>query len=289
MSDKLACLILSKDRLLLFDGAVRSIISNFPHVDEYFYLIVGNENYPLYEKWHTDSENPVHKYTPSLMYVERGIKIGLETILKKIKETCKFCLFMTDDTFFFRKFPYPKDMLFRPFENPQLLTVGLRMGENTTVQNPYNPSEKLNVPAFNDKPYVEWYWTEKPHSENTGYPISMDGHIYRTLDMLDMTESIEFKNLREWEGNLVGNLWNNKGKFPRFTGDMMGCFRESCTVNIPISMVQHPFQANVSPYGVSTEHMLNSWKEGKRIDLEKMFGGLTVNGSHMLLPLQYKD
>lgn len=286
--NKLACLILSKSRPLLFDGALRSTIQNFPHVDKFFFLIVGNEDFPLYTEYLNDSEDYIDCCE---IIKEKHIRPDLlMTLSNIIKQDYTHTLFLTDDTFFFRKFPYTKDLLFRPFNVPNFLTLGLRMGANTTVQNPYNQSEKLYIGRFfPDDPFIMWHWNNMPHEQNTGYPISMDGHIYRTQDMLDMTESIEFNNLREWEGNLVGNLWTNKGRFPRFTGDMMGCFKESTTVNIPISMVQHPFQANVSPYGVSTEKMLDLWKEGKRVDLDKMFRGITVNGSHILTPLAYKD
>ena len=287
MNNKLACLILSKSRPLLFDATIRSTLQNFPHVDKFFFLLVDNKDIALYDDWLL---NEYKSSIPTEIIKEKHIRPDLIITLNNIiKQGFAHTLFLTDDTFFFRKFPYPKEMIFHAFDNPQVLTVGLRMGENTVVQNPYNPSEKLHVPTNWYSDFAVWDWTKESHDKNTGYPISMDGHIYRTQDMLDMTESIQFKNLREWEGNLVGNLWANKGKFPRFTGDMMGCFKESTTVNIPISMVQYPFQANVSPYGVSTEQMLDLWKQGKRIDLEKMFKNVVVNGSHILTPLAYKD
>ena len=63
----------------------------------------------------------------------------------------------------------------------------------------------------------------------------------------------------------------------------------SCCVNIPVNMVQYPFESglDVSRFYLD-ENLLNRWfLSGKRIDLDETFQNVIVRGSHQEIELKF--
>ncbi len=271
----LACLILSKNRPMNFDGCVRSIEQNFPYIKK-FYFYIGNNK----------SDNISENYSNIINQMQKDCEVywqilnedfyeDLNTIFSDIKE--EFVLLMTDDTFFYvnlfsehylrRKLEY--------FNNDDIFTLSLRLGENTVIQDPKIGSP-MKVPEV-----TSWDWTKEPSDSNPGYPISMDGHIYRTTDIKKLTREAKFQNLRQWEGELSGNIRANPTK------KLMCRLHSSICVNIPMSTVLGPCYNSGHPQCISNEKLIEMYKEGWRIDLDETFKNVEIVGSHQFIELKF--
>ena len=53
---------------------------------------------------------------------------------------------------------------------------------------------------FVTNPYlVKWNWKEWDSTQNYGYPISLDGHIFRTEELRDLSNKYKFDYLTHFE------------------------------------------------------------------------------------------
>ncbi len=205
-----------------------------------------------------------------------------EDFFRALDECDEYVLGLTDDTYVYRECPFTlkefKDVW--AYDN---LCMSLRLGLNTIVQDIENPSKLLRVPldntiSFPSGTFYEWNWQKESIDYNTGYPISLDGHIYRKDVLTNLSKAVEFKNLREWEGNLVYYTRDSVKSL-----DKMFCWEKSLTVNIPINMVQPPYIEKVSPFSIHPMKMNQLFLDGERFDID-----LTddIIGSHQYLPLK---
>jgi hypothetical protein len=284
----IATLILTKDRPMQFDCCLRSLVKNFPWASEVFVLI-HNETPEYTSIFHgyDDFEAYNSGQIPKLIIVpeKNGFKESLVNTLKQIAEEYEHILLLTDDTICYRELTNITS-LSSLLHDPSVFTVSLRLGENTTNQNPDDASDKMSIPV----PFVDgvaiWNWRKEKPLKNTGYPISMDGHIYRSEQIADMTERIPFKNLREWEGELVAATQGDIFKEVYWNYSMMACPQYSYCVNVNTNMVQYPFNIRCGPYSQTAGSLLDKFKAGFRVNLEKTLEGVNFNGSHVNLPLR---
>lgn len=283
----LAVFIVTKDRPLLLWGLLESIEQSIP-------CLVGRPVFVLYKNSNLEYSRAFDTVCERFPWIspipEYDFREDFLGTLESISDLKKYCLAFTDDTFLYSRLSYEllEDGL-KLFENPNFWTLSLRIGLNTIVQDPENPDNEMKIPAeFEDGVNAVWDWREDylkhRQDKNTNYPMSLDGHIYRSEDLLAISEQIQFNNLREWEGELIGRIRKKNINIP----NLMGCFAQSYCVNLPYSMTQPPFFEKQGPYGVSTKGMLELFEEGYRLDLEKMFETQKIIGSHQYIPQEYK-
>ena len=284
----IAILILTKDRPMQFDCCLNSLTKNFPWASNVFVLI-HNETPEYTSIFHgyDDFEAYNNGDIPKLIVIpeKNGFKESLVNTLRQIKEEYEYILLLTDDTICYRELK-EIDPLLSLFYDDDIFTVSLRLGENTTNQNPDDASDKISIPV----PFVggtaTWNWRKESPSKNTGYPISMDGHIYRSEQIADMTERIPFNNLREWEGELVAATRSDIFKEVYWNYSMMACPQKSCCVNVSCNMVQYPFNIKCGPYSMTTAHLFDKFVDGYRVNLDKTLENIHIVGSHQYLPLK---
>lgn len=284
MKNSIAALILTKDRPMQFHCCLNSLGLNLPEIKNIYVLL---------HKATKDYHDVIHEM--SLKY-ELGIRFNSESktfkeelvgILKEIGETYEHVLLLTDDTIVYRKCDNITPLIFPFFNDTSVFTVSLRLGKNTTNQNPDDCYDKITIPFdFTAGSMAYWNWRKESISKNTGYPISMDGHIYRTAQITEMTELINFQNLREWEGELIGAVHADIFKTVHWNYSTMCCPEESICVNVNTNMVQYPFNIKCGPYSQTAGSLLDKFRAGHRINLEKTLDGVTINGSHVNFPLK---
>ena len=207
-----------------------------------------------------------------------------ETTLQAIKNSGEYVCFFVDDNILYRKVATTFesiDTMFRYFDTQekQLLCLSLRLGSNTSVQNEYKnkvcpfPQELIAV----DDLYAVWDWTMLPKHTNFAYPFSVDGHIYRKDQVLEMV-TYDFDTPNGLEGS---------GKFDVSLPNLMACFDDSALVNSPINIVGSSKNEAGNKYGMSLEELNDLFLSGHAIDLDSMDFS-EVRGCHQEIRYQFK-
>ena len=126
---------------------------------------------------------------------------------------------------------------------------------------------------------LKWDWTV--HYIDFGYPLSVDGHIFHTKDILKLTKKVAFKDPNTYEAGLQ--------MFDYFPKQKMAAFSNSVLVNTPNNIVNTSINnLNGLTYGVSAKDLNKDYLEGKIIDMEAMdFSG--IKGCHQEIEFKYKE
>ena len=198
---------------------------------------------------------------------------------------------IVDDCVFYKKLPSGPELIENIFEK-DVFCFSFRMGLNTVVQNYLLPDHRFEL--TNSKitsHFVKWNWLDWDSRLNYGYPISLDGHIYRGGELAELTAKYEFPCLRDWEGILAGKTRRGGKVFDETNnvGDHMVAYRQNVLFSIPCNCVQDPplISGQINPH---TESDLNKrYLDGEVIDLnalESMFQN--VSWCHNEIPLSFK-
>ena len=101
-----------------------------------------------------------------------------------------------------------------------------------------------------------------------GYPMSLDGHIFRTTDILGLMKALPYRSPNTLEGALAN--------FP-LSREKMVCLNDSAIFNNPCNKVQND---NGNHCGnVSAEYLNSVYLEGKIISMDNT-DGVTVTSPH---------
>ena len=205
------------------------------------------------------------EYFESLQFLKRqfaDVKFIEETNFKnQIKEflSCgNFCSFLVDDIIF--KDSSDMNMIASLLENnPQLLCFSLRLGLHLKSCYMVNKAQKIPSGAIHGDVFV-WDW--RFGEFDWGYPLSVDGHIFRTSDMRKLTNAIEFSNPNQFEDSLQRVLHN------LHQVNLCACFQRSKIVNVPMNRVQDEYKnRNI---GTEASNLLRMWNEGLRISFREI-------------------
>lgn len=174
----------------------------------------------------------------------------------------KYTIFLVDDMVF--KNPvnfYDKQMdIFN--EDHMILCRSLRLQKGLTYC--YPSGEPMFDPPFGENNVYEWYG----QSGDYGYPLSVDGHIFRSEDIYPFVKNCEYKNPNSMEGAWQ-HQYTNRTK--------MICYDKSVVVNNPVNKVQ---TVNGNKHGeVPAEFLNDEYLQGKTIDLTA-FDGIENKSCH---------
>jgi hypothetical protein len=133
----------------------------------------------------------------------------------------------------------------------------------------YTLNRKQTPPKM--QPGNIWNW--RLSDADYGYPMSLDGHIFRTADILPLLETLDYHDPNSLEAALARHPINRP---------MMMCFDKSVIVNNPINRVQDTIKNRHGD--ISAEWLNEQFLAGKRIDLTP-FIGIEPKACHMELPI----
>jgi hypothetical protein len=142
-------------------------------------------------------------------------------------------MFFVDDDVFINPVSL-NDNVFKLFEqNKDITCISLRM--NPLVNSCYTQKQRpaKTPPLSND---LIWNWRIAAQSDlwqgypsDWGYPMSVDGHIFRTNEVLNKIQMLNYQSPNFFEGALASTMVN---------GSQMICFKNSIIFNNPINKVQ---------------------------------------------------
>lgn len=244
-------IIFSKDRAAQLDLFLRSMpcrlqypITIFTYSDEKF-----KDGYLALSQWRGD------------IYEQGNFKNNL---LWAVEDMEKYTVFFTDDDIFINPLP---ELTTLPDD---VACLSLRL--NPQMNYCYTLNRFQNAPKMVQNGNVyKWDW--QGADADYGYPMSLDGHIFRTADILPLLKKLDYTNPNELEGQLARHPINR----PK-----MMCFDKSVIMNNPINRVQDTVPNRHGT--ISAEWLNEQFLQGKRIKLEP-FLGYEPNACHVELPI----
>lgn len=160
-----------------------------------------------------------------------------------------------------------------------VFTFSPRLGLNVVECYTHNCENNLgNYVDMGDT--IKWKWRQE--KLDFGYPLTIDGNIYKTIDILNLLNKISVTSPPRLEGEL------NKFK-KHIDGNWMGSYKTNRLVSIPVNKVQTDYPDNRvgEKFAVSAKELNDKYLDGYTVNLDKMdFSNIT--GSHQELNLVFK-
>jgi hypothetical protein len=134
--------------------------------------------------------------------------------------------FATDDALFTREVPVKtiEDVL---LSNQSVTTFTLRMGLHLEHCYPTNSPQKIPDGMISNGIFV---WSATGADGDWGYPLSVDGHVFKRELVKGMYRSFDFKDPNSLESN-----WQN---IRHQISPVVCCLPKSCYFNVPLNRVQ---------------------------------------------------
>jgi len=252
MSNNINYIVFSRDRACQLELFIRSMKFYFKEFNDYkiniLYTYSDNrfkEGYDKLLKLHDDKNINYIKETHDF---KKHVLLLLDT-------NNLYTVFFVDDIVFKNPFTLncKQFKLFTMDDN--ILTLSLRLHPYLTYC--YSARVEMRSPHFDSNFSFKW----QGETGDYNYPMSLDGHFFRTREIAAITKVLSFKNPNSYESLLAGYPLNR----PK-----MICFEESIIVNNPINKVQN-FNNNVHG-NISAFYLNDKFLEGYIIDLENFKG-----------------
>ncbi len=263
-SNNATCVIFSRDRAMQLEALLESIEK---YCRAQFNIIV---QYSCSPNHRNSYENLIKLYQSDYckFVEEHAFSSSLLDSLKAVKT--KFLFFLVDD-----------QVVVRPFDINEVISVmekhvffSLRLGKSITEFGIY---DMRLTPSYNVKNnFLEWNWKENRNQKDWGYQFSVDGTVYRTIDVLRASLSIPFKAPNSYEDNMNSVILfrsNNRGM----------SYHEPVVINLIINASRREKEYEHFESGeYSTGDILELYNDGKRFSIEKI-SSINFNSTHYII------
>ncbi len=289
MEDMIKTLIFSKDRACQLDLLLRSLSKHAEGKMQINVLYTFSN-----EEFQKGYDKVIEMFPEVTFKKQSAFKADVVEILSVAD---KYICFFTDDGVMFDDFSTSTDSLDSLFNDVNPMSLSLRLGQNTTVQDPYNNIASKTPVRFNvvhneflvwDRRSVGNFEVEEIDGKiynryyacNFAMPISLDGHIYRKKYVLPVLRNIVFHCPNTMEvgmGKAPSNMYPNS---------MMSCLPNSIVVNSPNNKVQDKFGTMAGElFPLSTEELNESFLSGKRLNMDRVYRS-EIKGCHQELNME---
>lgn len=206
-----------------------------------------------------------------------------EDIMELVNESYPLTSFFTDDDIIYDSIPLSENILMKFFDEYDILgTFSLRLGLNTIIQDPYISSQAIApTSGFHqvDDRIIMWRWDHCPSYGNFGYPLSVDGHIFRTQELKKILYECKFKNPNQQEVAMQVHL----NKLP----SIMAAFNKSVVINTPINRVQEICLNRAGEnFGQTIEEMNQRYLNNEVLDFDSIDFS-NIIGCHQELDIKW--
>lgn len=260
-------IVFSKNRPMQLELFIRSFNKYVKNYDGYTINILYTHSNINFEKGYNKLINM--DYTNTNFVKETNFKSNL---IELINESVEFTVFFVDDIIFKNSFSFYDNQM-NIFKNDNdILCRSLRLHPNLTYC--YSMDLKITKqPNFLENNIFYW----KKEQGDYGYPMSVDGNIFRTKEILPLIIKLDYKNPNSFEGAIaINNL-----SLPK-----MICYNESIVVNNPCNIVQ---TNNPNIYGnVDANKLNNKFLRGCIISLDN-FNGIKNTSCHQEIEINFEN
>lgn len=218
---------------------------------------------------HRRSYEPVKRCFPHVHFIEeKSFREDLIELLESLRS--RAVVFFVDDMVFVNEVDLGK------ISGVDLLETvpTLRLGE--TIKRNYPWRRHQRKPTFYRKGdddgllYFRWHQGELDWQ----YPLSLDGHIFQRMELLELTGRTDFRSPNTYEGSLQKYQ-------PLFVTREGACYPEPRVFAIPWNRVQHDYPNYCG--GMDADFLLARWNRGYQLDTTQLYG-LAVEAAHQLVP-----
>ena len=257
-------IVFSKNRPLQLDLCLNSMKKNLPECTR---VIVIHKNSEEFASAH-DTLKTEH---PDVTFWEQGESLFRDVLESTISATTTYVGYFTDDDIVFSDEAVYYDHL----ASPEVACISLRMGLNICKRSQGNETWE-DVPPTHTRLFgggVGWGKTSVFYGSYWSYSLSVDGHIFRQQDMIEMLDELchlEDRRPEKWK-QTPNEL---EGALQRFWTTTPNCIvspMHSRVVNSPNNRVQDSHN-NVSglSHNYSAEYLLGKYMGGSRINLDHL-------------------
>lgn len=253
----------SKDRPAQLDLLLRSLRRHAPDVP----LAVV---YTAAEELHEHGYAIAREEHPWVTWVdERNYSSFREATLELVRTAARTVAFLVDDIIFTHDLDLDAAPVRALDEDPEVMCCSLRLDPGKTYCYALD-IEMVPPPRDGDGAFA---WRDCPG--DWGYPMSIDGHIFRTAELLPLLETLDFKNPNTLEDVMARHPLPH----PKVT-----CLDVARLINIPDNRVQDIAENRHA--GGDPRRLTLAYLAGRRLDLEP-FDGLRTRQVHVDLPLPF--
>lgn len=272
--DSMNIIIFSKDRAAQLDMLLRSMKTFFPEWHKYrdIHVLYTYSN----EAFGAGYVRTITTH-PEIHYVyETPGMFKMET-LSLIDKKRQFTMFFVDDNVFKNKFSLDCEEVREFAIREDIGCVSLRLCPRINFC--YTMNIPMTVPKFITERRHIWKWHEASPGD-WSYPMSLDGHLFKTDEILPLLMVLNYSNPNTLEGNLANSPFN----IPH-----MICFDDSKIFNVPANKVQ---DVNNNRHGnISAMEINEKFITGGRLSLDKLLKNpLSINNTscHQDVPLEWE-
>jgi hypothetical protein len=253
-------IIFSKDRAMQLDLLLKSILLNF-NVEDYKLNILYKASNDEYNRGY----NMIRDLYPQFSYKrEENFKSDLMSLFNDSEYT----VFLTDDDIIYQSFKLNKDELHNIFMLTDAMCFSLRLGLNTkhcyTMQKLNDLKNFKRHEFYHDTDLIEPVisWKVKDGTNDYAYPMSVDGHIFKTTFIKEISNFLEYSNPIMFEA-MLSNITNSN--------IVISSYLSSKLVNNPINRVQNVFH-NLSGmnFAYSAEDLNEMYLDDVVFNFDKM-------------------
>jgi hypothetical protein len=260
-------IIFSKNRAcqlqLLFD----SIALNAPYFFDKINVLY------LAEGEHQNGYNKLIMKYPFITFInETDFK---KDVLDLITLDYDFTTFLVDDAIIYDEIPNDlKQNIFNNFTS-DVCCFSLRLGLNCNFSHPANMSYQINEYEETED-FIKFDF--RLQKGDFAYPLSTDGHIFRTKEIRSLIRGTRFNNPNTLEANLQ--------RFLNGIKHMIVSFKTSKVVSIPVNLVNTTFNNNHGlTYDYDVDELNTKFLNNEFIDFSELdLSG--INGPHK--EIEYK-
>jgi hypothetical protein len=158
--------------------------------------------------------------------------------------------FATDDALFTRHVPTSliRDIL---VANKNITTFSLRMGLHLEHCYPTNSPQRIPDGQIQNGVFI---WSAESADGDWGYPLSVDGHVFRRDFVKSMFEAFDFSNPNSLESN-----WQ---LLRHAVSPITCCLPKSCYFNVPLNRVQIEYVNRCGT--IDNIELLNTYRSSMR-------------------------
>lgn len=267
-------IIFSKNRACQLHLLLESIEKQAVHLFDSIAVIYKADPafLPGYNKlihyWNQQRQIPIY------FHLEQNFHADLIAL---VNDRTPFTTFLVDDMVFIQPVDASQQDILSQITD-DVFCFSLRLGKNCTYSHPANLSYKLGeYQQLNG--FIKFNFNDQPRSD-FAYPISSDGHIYKTHNIKWLLYQITCVNPNTMETNM--QFWLS------FLPPFLAAFDHSKTVSVPVNIVNttHSNRTGMD-YAYAVEHLNLRYLEGQIID----YGQLDfsdIRGPHQEIPFAFK-
>lgn len=244
--------IFSKDRACQLELLLRSIKRFFAQWRESNVQVLYTFSTPEFARGY----NVVRGEHPEFRYVcEQDRPAGFRELTLGLLGERPYLTFLVDDDVFKEPFSLDAPEFATFAEDSALMCLSLRMCPRMNYA--YTLDRFTTIPQFERG--TIWDWTKG--DGDWGYPMSIDGHIFRSQELVPRIRALDFRDPNTFEDVLS----RHPLPAPRAI-----CLEESRIINLPVNRVQDT--APNRHGNVSAEWLNDEFVNGRRLSLQTVIG-----------------